>query len=327
MRRALSEFTTIRLGGDASVFEATTQAELVEVLRDAPDIRVLGGGSNVVAADEGVREPVVRITASGWTRHDDQFIVAAGTPWDEFVAAMVEAGRYGVEALSGIPGSAGATPIQNVGAYGQEVSETIAGLRVLDRRSGEITTWPAARAGFGYRDSFFKRNPGSYVVLAVAFDLPKGSSAPIKYAELARELGVETGRRAPLRNVRETVLRLRAGKGMVLDAEDPDTCSVGSFFTNPFVEVVPEGAPGWAQPDGRIKTSAAWLIENAGVHKGFRLPGAQVAVSSKHTLALTNRGGGTTAQLLDLAREIRSRVEGRFGITLEPEPVLWGCSL
>ncbi len=146
MRRALSEFTTIRLGGDASVFEAKTQAELVEVLRDAPDIRILGGGSNVVAADEGVREPVVRITASGWTRHDDQFVVAAGTPWDEFVAAMVEAGRYGVEALSGIPGSTGATPIQNVGAYGQEVSETIAGLRVLDRRSGEITTWPAARA-------------------------------------------------------------------------------------------------------------------------------------------------------------------------------------
>jgi UDP-N-acetylmuramate dehydrogenase len=327
VRRALSEFTTIRLGGDASVFEASSQAELVDVLRDAPDIRILGGGSNVVAADEGVREPVVRITASGWTQHHDQFIVAAGTPWDDFVAAMVEAGRYGVEALSGIPGSAGATPIQNVGAYGQEVSETIAGLRVLDRRTGEITTWPAARAGFGYRDSFFKRNPGSYVVLAVAFDLPKGPSAPIKYAELARELGVETGGQAPLDQVRETVLRLRAGKGMVLDPEDPDTCSVGSFFTNPFVQEAPAGAPGWAQPDGRIKTSAAWLIENAGIHKGFRLPGSQVAVSGKHSLALTNRGGGTTAQLLDLAREIRSRVEGRFGITLEPEPVLWGCSI
>jgi UDP-N-acetylmuramate dehydrogenase len=280
-----------------------------------------------VAADEGVREPVVRITASGWTQHDDQFIVAAGTPWDEFVAAMVEAGRYGVEALSGIPGRTGATPVQNVGAYGQEVSETIAGLRILDRRSGEITTWPAAGADFGYRDSLFKRNPGSYVVLAVAFDLPKGPSAPIKYAELARELGVATGDRAPLAAVRETVLRLRAGKGMVLDPDDPDTRSVGSFFTNPFVEAVPAGAPGWVQPDGRIKTSAAWLIENAGVHKGFVLPGSQVAVSNKHTLALTNRGGGTTAQLLDLAREIRARVEARFGITLEPEPVLWGCSL
>ncbi len=327
MRRRLSELTTIGLGGEAAVFDAASQADLVEVLRDLPTARVLGGGSNVVVADAGVTEPVVRVTASGWTRHGDQFIVAAGTPWDEFVAAMVDAGRSGIEALSGIPGSTGATPIQNVGAYGQEVSATIAGLRVLDRSTGEVTTWPAARAQFEYRNSTFKRNPGHFVVLAVAFDLPGGLSAPVRYAELARALGVETGVRVPLRDVREAVLDLRRGKGMVLDATDPDTRSVGSFFTNPFVDQPPDGAPGWPQPDGRFKTSAAWLIEHAGVPKGFALPGSAVAVSAKHTLALTNRGGGTTVQLLELAREIRDRVQARFGIVLQAEPVLWGCRL
>ena len=327
MRRSLSELTTIGLGGEAAVFDAASQADLVEVLRDLPTARVLGGGSNVVVSDAGVTEPVVRVTASGWTQHGDQFIVAAGTPWDEFVAEMVDAGRSGVEALSGIPGSTGATPIQNVGAYGQEVSATIAGLRVLDRGSGEVTTWPASRAQFEYRNSIFKRDPGRFVVLAVAFDLPGGSSSPIRYAELARALGVDLGARVPLHDVREAVLGLRRGKGMVLDAHDPDTSSVGSFFTNPFVEQPPDGAPAWPQPDGRFKTSAAWLIEHSGVHKGFSLPGSAVAVSTKHTLALTNRGGGTTAQLLDLAREIRGRVQDRFGIALQPEPVLWGCRL
>lgn len=327
MRRALSELTTIRLGGDATVFDATTQAELVEVLREVPDVRVLGGGSNVVVADAGLRQPVVRITAAGWTQHGDQFIVVAGTPWDGFVSEMVGLRRCGIEALSGIPGSVGATPIQNVGAYGQEVAEVIAGLRVLDRRSGEVTTWPAARAQFGYRNSVFKRQPDTYVVLAVAFNLPEGSGSPIKYAELARELGVRVGNEAPGADIRETVLRLRRGKGMVLDSDDPDTFSVGSFFTNPMVETLPEGAPGWPQPGGRFKTSAAWLIEQSGVHKGFALPGSAVGVSSKHTLALTNRGGATTQELLELAREIRARVQGRFGITLVPEPVLWDCAL
>lgn len=323
----LADLTTIRLGGPASVHVVDTLAGVPEVLREHPDARVLAGGSNVVAADDGVAEPVLLMRASGWQQHGDQFIVSAGTVWDEFVAVMVAEGRRGIEALSGIPGSVGATPIQNVGAYGQAVAGSIAGLRVLDRATGEITTWPAPRAQFGYRDSMFKRHPADHVVLAVAFDLPVGPSAPIAYAELARTLGVEVGASVPVAEVRAAVLDLRRGKGMVLDAQDPDTCSVGSFFTNPIVEAVPDGAPGWPQPDGRHKTSAAWLIENAGVHKGFRLPGADVAVSSKHTLALTNRGGGTTAQLLDLAREIRSRVEGRFGVRLVPEPVLWGCQL
>ena len=321
----LAQYTTLGLGGEAQVHEASSQAQLVGLLREYPNARVLGGGSNIVVGDAGVDEPVVRITAQGVLRHGDQFVVSAGTVWDDFVAEMVAAGRFGIEALSGIPGSVGATPIQNVGAYGQEVSETIAGMRVLIRETGEITTWPATRAAFGYRSSVFKNAPDDYVVLAVAFDLPEGPSAPIKYAELARRLGVEVGARVPLAAVRDAVLELRRGKGMVLDPADPDTRSAGSFFTNPFVDQVPDGAPGWPQPDGRVKTSAAWLIDHAGVHKGFALgPGA--AVSSKHTLALTNRGG-TTADLLELARYIRGRVLEAFGIELHAEPVMWGCSL
>jgi UDP-N-acetylmuramate dehydrogenase len=323
----LAELTTLRLGGEATVHEVDTLAGVLEMLRAHPDARILAGGSNVVVADAGVTQPVLLMRATGWQQYGDQFIVSAGTQWDEFVAAMVTEGRSGIEALSGIPGSVGATPIQNVGAYGQEVAESIAGLRVLDRTTGEVTTWPADRAGFGYRDSIFKRNPADHVVLAVAFDLPLGSSSPIRYAELARTLGVQVGESVPVADVRAAVLDLRRGKGMVLDPSDPDTRSVGSFFTNPIVDAVPDGAPGWPQPDGRYKTSAAWLIEHAGIHKGFRLPGSEVAVSSKHTLALTNRGSGTTRQLLDLAREIRGRVQERFGVRLEPEPVLWGCAL
>ncbi len=325
--RALAELTTLGLGGPAEVFEASTQAEVVRVLGEYPQARVLGGGSNIVVADAGLTEPVVHVVTQGWTQHGDQFIVAAGTVWDHFVEQMVLEGRSGIEALSGIPGSVGATPIQNVGAYGQEVAQTIAGLRVLDRQTGEITTWPAERAEFAYRDSIFKRQPQSHVILAVAFELPRDDSAPIRYAELARTLGVEVGERAAGPAVREAVLRLRRAKGMVLDPNDRDTCSAGSFFTNPLVDAVPDGAPAWPQPDGRIKTSAAWLIENSGVGKGFRLPGSQAAVSSRHTLALTNIGDATTNQLLDLAREIRSRVVRAFGIELKPEPVFWGCSL
>jgi UDP-N-acetylmuramate dehydrogenase len=323
----LADLTTLELGGPATVHEATSQADVVEMLRVHPDARILGGGSNVVAADDGVPEPVVRITATGHVQHGDQFVVSAGTPWDGFVAEMVAQGRSGVEALSGIPGSVGATPIQNVGAYGQEVAQTIAGLRVLVRDTGEITTWPAARAEFAYRDSLLKRQPGRFVVLAVAFDLPVGDSAPIRYAELARALGAEPGERVPVGAVREAVLGLRRGKGMVLDAADPDTRSAGSFFTNPLVDRAPDGAPAWPQPDGRVKTSAAWLIEHSGIAKGFALPGSHVAVSGKHTLALTNRGGGTTAELLELARHVRDRVRHRFGVELHPEPVLWGCTL
>ncbi|MGZ5400306.1 MAG: UDP-N-acetylmuramate dehydrogenase, partial [Nocardioides sp.] len=257
--------------------------------------------------------------------------VAAGEGWDALVATAVDRGWVGIEALSGIPGAVGATPIQNVGAYGQEVSQTIASVRVWDRRLNGVRTFANADCGFGYRHSRFKADPGRHVVLAVTFQLGQGTlGAPVAYAELARGLGVEVGARAPLADVRETVLGLRGGKGMVLDAADHDTWSAGSFFTNPVLEpvAVPDGAPAWPQPDGRVKTSAAWLIEHAGYSKGYGLDrGAPASVSSKHTLALTNRGGATTADLLALAREIRDGVEAAYGIRLVNEPVLVGCEL
>jgi len=233
-----------------------------------------------------------------------------------------------VEALSGIPGTTGATPIQNVGAYGQEVSQTLARVRTWDRLLKGVRTFAAADCSFGYRTSRFKQDPGRHVVLTVTFQLPLGDlGAPVHYAELARALGVEVGHRAPAREVREAVLALRRGKGMVLDADDHDTWSTGSFFTNPVVPpgAVPDGAPAWPQSDGLVKTSAAWLIEHAGFAKGYG--NDRVRLSSKHTLALTNRGTATTEDLLVLARELRDGVEQRFGIVLVNEPVLAGCTL
>ena len=247
---------------------------------------------------------------------------------------MVDEGRGGIEALSGIPGLTGATPIQNVGAYGQEVAETVRGVLVWDRRSHTERWLTAEQCGFGYRTSAFKRNPHRHLVLAVRFQLPQGQpGSPVRYAELAGELGVSVGDFAPLADVRDAVLRLRSGKGMVLDADDHDTWSAGSFFTNPILsasaaEALPPEAPRYPQPDGSVKTSAAWLIEQAGFGKGFALSaGARAAVSSKHSLALTNRGGATTAELLELARAIRDGVREQFQIELQPEPLLVGRSL
>jgi UDP-N-acetylmuramate dehydrogenase len=258
--------------------------------------------------------------------------VAAGEPWDEFVAYAVEHGYSGVECLSGIPGSAGATPIQNVGAYGQEVAHTIAAVHAYDRERDTIRAMSPAECEFAYRSSVFKHSD-RYVVLEVDFRLEVSSgSAPIRYAELARTLGVEVGDRVPLAQARDTVLKLRAGKGMVLDADDRDTWSVGSFFTNPVLpraawDALGLEAPHWPGDDGTVKVPAAWLIEHAGFGKGFPGTGAEVSISTKHTLALTNRGAGTTAGLLDLARTIRDGVRDRFGIELHPEPVLINCAL
>ena len=254
----------------------------------------------------------------------------AGEPWEPFVARCVAEGLAGVESLSGIPGSIGATPIQNVGAYGQEVAETIVSVRVLDRERDAVEELPAADCGFAYRSSAFKRNPGRWVVLAVTFALERRAlSGPLVYAELARTLGVQPGEGAPLAEVREAVLGLRRGKGMVLDADDPDTVSAGSFFTNPILDedafAALEDAPRFPEDDGRVKTSAAWLIERAGFARGHGNPDG-IAISSKHTLALTNRGAGTTAELLALAREIAGGVRERFGVTLEPEPTLVGVA-
>jgi UDP-N-acetylmuramate dehydrogenase len=252
--------------------------------------------------------------------------VAAGHPWDELVAETVSAGWSGLECLSGIPGAAGATPIQNVGAYGSEVAHTIVAVHVYDRLADEVRALTPAECGFAYRSSIFKHQD-RWVVLEVDFRLGLAAdSAPIRYAELARQLGVDTGARVSLDRARDTVLKLRAGKGMVLDPDDKDTWSVGSFFTNPIVSALPEPEmPHWPAEDGQVKLPAAWLIEHAGFHKGFTLGGG-VAISAKHTLALTNRGDGTTTALLDLARHIAAGVQDRFGVSLNPEPVLVNCS-
>lgn len=341
----LADHTTLRLGGPAEAWvEARTPEEIAAAV-DAEDaagrrVLVLGGGSNLVVADAGfggtvvaVRPPeeAVRVTGS-----DDRTVtvrVAAGVGWDDLVARAVTEGWVGIEALSGIPGTVGATPVQNVGAYGQEVAQTIAEVAVWDRRLRGARRFAGDECGFGYRTSRFKVDRydeagGRHVVTEVAFTFDRGTaSAPIAYAELARALGVEVGATAPAAAVREAVLGLRAGKGMVLDPDDHDTWSAGSFFTNPIVDpgAVPDGAPAFPQPDGRVKTSAAWLIDRAGFAKGHGTD--RVALSGKHTLALTNRGGATTAELLDLAREVRDGVQRRFGITLENEPVTLGCSL
>jgi UDP-N-acetylmuramate dehydrogenase len=243
----------------------------------------------------------------------------------------VAAGWVGLEALSGIPGSVGASPIQNVGAYGQEVADTVATVRCWDRVDGAQRTFAAADCGFGYRTSRFKQQPQRYVVLAVSFQLRIGDvSTPVRYAELARTLGIEVGRRAPMTAVREAVLGLRRRKGMVLDGGDPDTWSAGSFFTNPVLDPesalrLPAEAPRWTQPDGSVKTSAAWLIERAGFAKGYGTD--RVALSTKHTLALTNRGGARTDDLLALAAEVQRQVHRTFGVWLVNEPALVGCEL
>ncbi len=338
----LRDHTTLRLGGPArSWSRATTEADLLDAARRADEagepLLVLAGGSNLVVADDGFAGTVVEVATSG-IRADHEggdptcggvvVTVAAGESWDACVATAVERGWVGLEALSGIPGSVGATPIQNVGAYGQEVSQTLASVRVWDRKLRGLRTFATADCGFGYRTSRFKADPGRHVVLEVTFQLRQGElGAPVAYAELARALGVEPGARAPMAEVREAVLGLRRAKGMVLDPADHDTWSAGSFFTNPVVaaDALPEGAPAWPQADGLVKTSAAWLIEHAGFGKGYGDGPARL--STKHTLALTNRGDATTADLLALAREIRDGVENRFAIRLVNEPVLVGCEL
>jgi UDP-N-acetylmuramate dehydrogenase len=330
----LAPFTTLRLGGPArAIVEAGTEEELVAALRSPGEPPLLlAGGSNVVVADEGVDANVVRVLTRGVTldARGARVLVraAAGEPWDELVTRCVAEGLAGVECLAGIPGSVGATPIQNVGAYGQEVADTLVSARVLDRRSGAIEELPPEACGFGYRTSAFKREPGRWAVLEVSLLLERNAlSAPVRYAELARALEVSLGERAPLADAREAVLALRRRKGMVLDAADHDTWSAGSFFTNPFVPAsdLPHGAPAYPQDDGTVKTSAAWLIERAGFTRGYGNP-AGIAISTKHTLALTNRGAGTTRQLVALAREIAAGVRERFGVALAPEPVFVGLA-
>ena len=347
----LRDHTTLRLGGAARHWvEATTEAALVEAVSAADaagtPLLVLGGGSNLVVADDGFDGTVVHVATQGVVPDADVcetgpdgepahcggvvVRVAAGEPWDAFVAEAVSREWVGIEALSGIPGLVGGTPVQNVGAYGQEVADTIASVRTWDRVDRTQRTFAAADCGFGYRTSRFKAEPGRFVVLEVTFQFTQGSlGTSVRYAELARALGVEAGSRASAAAVRDAVLALRRSKGMVLDPDDHDTWSAGSFFTNPVLSAadaarLPGDAPRWPQPDGTVKSSAAWLIEHAGFDKGHGT--GPVGLSTKHTLALTNRGGATTADLLALAREVREGVERAFGVRLVNEPVLVGCA-
>jgi UDP-N-acetylmuramate dehydrogenase len=328
----LAPLTTLRLGGPARrLVEARTEAEVVEAVMGAGEpVLVLAGGSNVVIADEGFPGTVVHVLTRGVERDGAALTVQAGEPWDGVVAACVAAGLAGFECLSGIPGSTGATPIQNVGAYGQEVSETVESVRVLDREAGAVVEMTAEECGFGYRTSAFRYHDRR-IVLAVTFRLREdGRSGPLRYAELARALAVPVGGTAPLAGVREAVLALRRGKGMVIDPADPDSVSAGSFFTNPILDPQDYEAlarrapdpPAWPEPDGRIKTSAAWLIQRAGFRPGYG--DGRVGISTKHALALVNRDGATTAELMALAREIAGGVADRFGVALHPEPVLVG---
>ncbi len=328
--------------------EATLDAQLVETVTAVDAARepllVLAGGSNLVIADAGFDGTVLHVRTRGIAgvadRQRVRLRVAAGEPWDEFVSQAVAEGLAGAECLSGIPGSTGATPIQNVGAYGQQVSDTIVSVRAYDRVARRIVDLARDDCQFAYRSSRF-RHSSRYLVLEVTFELERSPrAAPIRYAELARALGVAPGARPPLAAVREAVLELRRRKGMVLDPGDPDSVSAGSFFLNPILSAGAFAAlerlvterlgggvrpPAWPQRNGAVKTSAAWLIEQAGFHRG-RSKG-RAGISSKHTLALVNRGGASTAELIALAREIRDRVREVFGVELCPEPILVGVAL
>lgn len=339
----LADLTTLRVGGPATrLLTATTTDELVDHAVSAwedDEWLVLGGGSNLLVADDGFDGTVVLVRTTGieavpsddaGTAADGVTVrVAAGEPWDAFVASTVEHGWTGLEALSGIPGTVGAAPVQNIGAYGVELSDVLTRIEFLDASTGERAWVPAAELALGYRTSTLKHGRRG-VVLTVEFRLGTASAdgVPVRYAQLAGSLGVELGSLVAPSTVRAEVLRLRGTKGMVLDADDHDTWSAGSFFTNPivsaaFAETLPTEAPRWPAGDD-VKLSAAWLIEHAGVHRGYAVPGSRAAISSKHTLALTNRGGATAAQVAELARYVQVTVLNRFGVSLVPEPVAVG---
>lgn len=352
----LRDLTTIRIGGPVrTLVRARSEEEFIDGVRSADEagtpLLVVGGGSNILASDEEFDGVVVQdmreeiVLQSQDACGGAAFTVTAGTPWEQVVDAAIENAWEGFETLTGIPGSTGATPVQNVGAYGQEVKELISTVRTWDRLEKRVRTFALIELQFSYRNSILKRSIAQmgpsprYIVLSVSFQTRLASdSAPIRYAELARTLGVDLGARVPAGRVREAVLQLRRSKGMVLEAEDHDTWSAGSFFTNPIIppEQVPEGAPAFdvdatadaTTPGGGelVKTSAAWLISQAGFDKGFSL-GTPAALSTKHVLALTNRGGATSADMVELARHVRDVVAEKFAITLVPEPVFVGHSL
>lgn len=330
---SLAEYTSLRIGGTPrSLVVATSQEQIIEAVAAADEqgreLLIIGLGSNLVISDDFVGDVLViankgiendaSACAGAWVS------VQAGEILDDFVELATASGWTGLEGLSGIPGTVGATPIQNVGAYGQQVSDTIAQVRAYNRETKTIDTLFAQTCEFEYRTSIFKQQSNRWVILSVVFQLPLGTlSSPIHYNELAAKLGVEIGQRAPLLAVRDAVVALRHSKGMILLADDHDTWSTGSFFTNPVVTEAPAGAPTWSAKDGKTKVSAAWLIEQAGIGKGFGL-NDRVTISTKHALAITNRGGGTAAEVLELAKYIQDTVHQKFGITLDIEPQIVG---
>lgn len=342
---ALARFTTLGMGGPARyLVEVRSEPEADEAAGWAGErglpLRVLGGGSNLVVADAGVDGLVLRMAFRGvhvvCEGGEVVLTAGAGEPWDELVARCVAEGWQGIECLSGIPGTVGATPIQNVGAYGQEVGESIREVRVLDLANAECRALSPHACAFSYRDSVFRREPGRFLVLAVTFALRPGAAPALRYAELERTVGAAV---PTLQGVREAVLALRRGKSMVVDPDDPCSRSVGSFFVNPVVEPAeadrvagvaaaqglaetPAAMPRHLAADGRVKLPAAWLIEKSGFPRGTRR--GPVGVSPHHALALVHHGGGTTADLVALARDIRAAVRDRFGLDLHPEPVFWG---
>lgn len=342
MTSALADYTTLGVGGFARRLvvaedEQLLVATVIDCDQRGEPVLIIGGGSNVVIADSGFDGTAVLIRTRGITSEADScggawVTSAAGEPWDDFVGHAVASQWSGVEALSGIPGCVGATPIQNVGAYGQQVGDVIARVRAWDRVDRVQRTLAAAECGFGYRTSAFREDLSRFLILDVTMQLSLSStSTPITYADLLRELGTDAGSRRPLTEVRQAVLAVRRTKGMVLDPNDPDTRSTGSFFTNPILtdeqaaQLLPADAPRYPAGSGQVKTSAAWLIERAGFARGYG--NELAAISSKHTLALTNRGNATADDVLALAREIRAGVQNLFGITIDPEPILVNCEL
>lgn len=335
----LNKYTSLRVGGPAkSIIKVSTEEEIIAAIETAGDspVLIIGGGSNVLIADSGFEGIVIHIANNQAESEIDAcsgatLTIGAGENWDGFVASTIARGFAGLETLSGIPGTVGAAPIQNIGAYGHEVSEFITRVRTYDRDAKAIRTFTNSECEFEYRNSIFKRTPGRYIVLSVQFQIRRGEiSTPITYAELATKLGIAVGEKAPVVDTRKAVLDLRAAKGMLLNPDDKDSWSAGSFFTNPIISAdiaatLPEAAPRWPLEDGRVKTSAAWLIQNSGIEKGRSHGGARI--SSKHVLALTNSGEATAEELLQLAREVRNAVEAKFAITLEPEVNLVGVTL
>ena len=335
----LSKYTSFRVGGPATkIVQVSTEAEIIAAIEEAGDspILIMGGGTNVLIADKGFEGTVIRISNNSVQAEVDAcsgatLTIGAGEDWDTFVQTTIDRGFAGLETLSGIPGTVGAAPIQNIGAYGHEVSEFITRVRTYDRQEKELKTFTNSECEFSYRNSYFKSHPGRYVIIEVQFQIRRGEfSDPITYVELSKNLGIEPGEKAPVVATRAAVLELRASKGMLLKNDDHDSWSAGSFFTNPIIsqqaaDLLPNAAPKWPLNDGRVKVSAAWLIENSGIHKGDELGGARI--STKHVLALSNSGNATAADIAELAKRARNQVKEVFGITLEAEVNLIGVEI